>query len=122
MYTLDTNAIIYFLKGNAELRRTFMSTMLSTPIFVSAVTEIELFSYPHLDLEEERTIEMFISQCLVIPIDSRLARIAASVKRTYSMSLPDSVIAATALSTQSVLFTRNVSDFKKVSDLRWERV
>ena len=54
MHTLDTNAIIYYLKDDAhavfELNRIFAS---GKPIYVSAITEIELFGFPNLTAKEE---------------------------------------------------------------------
>lgn len=64
------------------------------------------------------TLETLIS----IPVDSRLARTAGMLRRLYALKTPDSAIAATALITGTALVTRNVSDFKKIPDLRVLRV
>ena len=118
MYTLDTNSIIYFLKGDEKVRRALIEKFIATPIFVSTITEIELFAYPFLSLEEEIAINSFLSSCLIVPLDSRIARLAASFKRTYKTDFADSAIAATAIATGSALLTRNIKDFNKIQDLK----
>jgi hypothetical protein len=58
VYTLDTNAILYYLKDDADavsiLRDVFAENV---PVYVSAVTELELFAYSDLSTEEESLIE-----------------------------------------------------------------
>ncbi|MGH7964666.1 MAG: type II toxin-antitoxin system VapC family toxin [Candidatus Binatia bacterium] len=119
MYTLDTNAIIYYLKGDVRavpvLRDVFSHP--ETPVYVSALTEAELFSFPQLSEEEARLIGALLRTVSLIPLDSQIARIAGMLRRTYRLKLPDSVIAATALFTGSTLLTRNTRDFKKIPGL-----
>ena len=115
MYTLDTNAILYYLKDDvgavSVLRDVFAENV---PIYVSAVTELELFAYSDLTAEEESLIEELLATISVIPVDSRIARLAAFVRRSYRLKVPDSVIAATAMFTGSKLLTRNTRDFRKI--------
>ena len=115
MYTLDTNAILYYLKDDvgavSVLRDVFAENV---PIYVSAVTELELFAYSDLTAEEELLIEELLATISVIPVDSRIARLAALVRRSYRLKVPDSVIAATAMFTGSKLLTRNTRDFRKI--------
>ena len=86
----------------------------NVPIYVSAVTELELFAYSDLTAEEESLIEELLATISVIPLDSRIARLAALVRRSYRLKVPDSVIAATAMFTGSKLLTRNTRDFRKI--------
>ena len=117
MYTLDTNAILYYLKDDAGavsvLRDVFAENV---PIYVSTVTELELFAYSDLSAEEESLIEGLLATVSVIPVDSRIARLAALVRRDYRLKVPDSVIAATAMFTGSKLLTRNTRDFRTISN------
>lgn len=44
MYTLDTNAIIYYLKGDPRAGSTIENIIANgTPLYVSTITEVELF-------------------------------------------------------------------------------
>ncbi len=118
MYTLDTNAIIYYLKDDSDavliLRDIFIKDI---PIYISSLTEVELFAFPNLSSDEEEQIEEILQTISIIPLDSRIARIAGFLRRTYRLKTGDSAIAATALFTRTTLITRNVKDFRKVNDL-----
>lgn len=123
MYTLDTNAIIYYLKDDADaadvLARIFSE---DTPLYISAITEVELFGFPNLTERENDQIEAILRTMAVIPLDSQVARTAGHIRRTSRVGIADSVIAATALFTGSKLLTRNVADFKKIPGLTVQRI
>lgn len=118
MYTLDTNAIIYYLKGDEDsvriLNKIFSENL---PLYVSALTETELFSFSYLTPRDVERIEGLIRTVAVIPVDSRIARIAGLLRRKYRLAIADSVIAATALFTGTTLLTRNIRDFKRIPNL-----
>ena len=118
MYTLDTNAILYYLKDDPNtvsiLRDIFTQNV---PLYVSAITELELFAFSNLSTAEEKLIEELLTTVAVISLDSHIARLAAFVRRQYRLKVPDSVIAATALFTGSTLLTRNTRDFQQVPRL-----
>ena len=118
MYTLDTNAIIYYLKGDKNAVPILESIFREdTPIFISAITELELFSFSTLSSKEIQQIEQILQTLAIIPIDSRIARIAGALRRKYHLKTVDSAVAATALFTGSTLTTRNIIDFQKISNL-----
>jgi len=123
LYTLDTNSIIYYLKGDAGavafLDEIFGS---NNSIFVSSVTELELFSFEKLASAESDSIDGLLETLSIIPLDSRIARIAGLLRRTYHLKIADSVIAATALFTNTNLVTRNVRDFRKVPNLHVAKI
>ncbi len=87
-------------------------------IYISTVTEVELFGYPWITEVEASQIEKILETISIIPLDSRVARMAAKIRQFYKLKTADSVIAATALFTGSVLVTRNIKDFLKVTGLR----
>lgn len=67
-------------------------------------------------------IENLLNSLAVISLDSRLAKTSGFVRRTYGLSLPDAIIAATALFTGSTLLTRNIKDFKAVPNLSLTKI
>lgn len=118
MYTLDTNAILYYLKDDADAVAMFRQVFArNTPIYISAITELELFAFANLSAQEESLIEDLLATISVIAVDSRIARLAALVRRSYRLKVPDSVIAATAMFTGSTLLTRNTRDFRRIPNL-----
>jgi len=118
VYTLDTNAIIYYLKDDPEavaaLREIFSE---DTPLYISTITEAELFGFPTLSDQEAEQIDSLLRTVAVIPVDSRIARTAGLIRRTCRVNIADSVIAATALFTGTTLLTRNTRDFRKIPNL-----
>jgi hypothetical protein len=63
-------------------------------------------------------IEEFLQIVAIVPLDSRLARMAANLRRLYKIKTVDSIIAATSLYTGSALVTRNIKDFQKIIGLK----
>jgi len=118
MYTLDTNVIIYFLKGDLKVKK-FLNEEISkgSRFFISAITEAELFGYPALANEEALKIEEMLKTISIIPIDSQIAKLAGFFKRKYKISLPDAIVAATSYQTNTTLITRNIKDFKKIREI-----
>ncbi len=66
-YLLDTNAIIRFLKGNAEL-----VSLLADADFIatSTIVEMECFSFPRLGEEDVRLYQAFRSRIHVYDVPS----------------------------------------------------
>jgi predicted nucleic acid-binding protein len=118
VYTLDTNAIIYYLKSEAAavsvLEPVFAQDI---ALYVSAITELELFSSPALTDEDISAISQLLTSVVIIPVDSRLARLAGYLRREYRVKTADSAIAATALLTHTALVTRNAQDFQRIPPL-----
>lgn len=123
MYTLDTNVIIYQLKGDPEAIPLLRNVLAAdAPLYISAITETELFRFSRLDADEEERIEELLETVISVPIDSRLARIAGALGRDHGLKVADSAIAATALITGTTLVTRNVNDFKRIPHIRLFRI
>ena len=117
-YICDTNVILYHLRDE-EAVRTFIDERLDSPfpLYLSVVSETELLRWPQLPDEEEAAILELLPIFSIVPLDSNLARKAGRIGRLYNLKLGDSIIAATAQFTGSILVTRNVRDFKRVPDL-----
>ena len=96
--------------------------MQDIPLYISAVTEIELFGFPTLSDQEAEQIDALLRTVAVIPVDSRIARTAGLIRRSYRVNIADSVIAATALFTGTTLLTRNTRDFRNIPNLSVRRI
>ena len=118
MYTLDTNIIIYYFNGEAPILAFLREQMeQGAPLFISAVTEHELYSYPHLTPVEVARIDALLTTLTVIDVDSRIAQLSGQLRASYGIKALDSFIAATALMTGTALATRNVRDFRRIPTL-----
>ena len=118
MYTLDTNAIIYYLDEDPTVVP-LLDPLLGQDIaiFVSVVTELELLSHPGLTEEDMAEMQQLLTSVVIFPLESRLAQLAAALRRQYHLKTPDSVVAATALLTRTTLVTRNIRDFQGIDGL-----
>ena len=123
MYTLDTNAILYYAQNEvhavARIDRLF-ATML--PIYVSAASVTEALSPKLLPASEREAIEGMLRGLIFVPVDMPIARQAAELRSSYGLKLGDAMIAATTLFTGSSLVTRNIRDFRRVPSLAIEAI
>jgi predicted nucleic acid-binding protein len=118
VYTLDTNIIIYYFNGEVPILAFLREqTEQGAPLFVSAVTEHELYSYPHLTPVEVARIDALLTTLTVIDVDSRIAQLSRQLRATYGIKALDSLITATALMMGTTLATRNVRDFRRIPTL-----
>lgn len=114
-YLVDTNAIIDFLNGKLpEAGRDLLADV--EPV-ISIISKIELFSSANIPKEELLRLQALMEIALIYPLTDIIAENAIILRQTYRIKLPDTIIAATALTHNLVLITRNVSDFDKIKGL-----
>lgn len=112
---LDSNLIIYGAQPNGENVRRFIES--NTP-FVSVVSKIETLGYHALTDNERERLEAFFAAATVLPISEDVVAGAIELRQQRSISLGDSIIAATALASDLTLATHNISDFDWIAELR----
>lgn len=122
MYTLDTNFVIYYLIKDKQAEKFFNQNLVNTFYYISVISRVELFSYPEITASEFSSIEAFLSGTRSVLIDNEIAMIAAELRRKYKIKTPDSLVAATAIYTNTSLVTRNIKDFEKIKELRVVKV
>ena len=118
MYTLDTNFVIYYLIKDKQAEKFFNENLANSFYYISVISRVELFSYAEITAEEFSSIEAFLSTTRSVLIDNEIAMIAAELRRKYKIKIPDSLVAATALYTNTSLVTRNIKDFGKIKELK----
>ncbi len=115
---LDTNVLIEILKGNQNTIKKIHS--LKANFYISAISIMELF-YGALNKQELKKIEQFVALFNKIEIDEEISKQATTLIKTYAKShaldIPDSIIAATALSKNAILFTYNIKDFRYIKNI-----
>lgn len=112
-YLLDTNAIIQFLKGNAEL-----VSLLADADFIatSIIAELEYFSFPRLGEEDLQLYQAFRSRIHVYDVpsdDPMFTQLVVNARKRNGMKLPDAIIAATARANDLAILTAD-DHFKKL--------
>ena len=84
----------------------------------SAITRLELFGYPDITEEEEGKLEELLIEFTEVPVGTTVIDDAIKIRRRGRVKVPDAIIASTARVTDSILMTRNISDFTDIPDLR----
>jgi toxin FitB len=103
----DTDVCIDHLEGTKRLPR-------RRRIAYSVITRAELLAGGP---EHEAAVRRLLAAMDEIVVDRRVADKAGELRRT-GLRMPDALIAATALTHQLVLLTRNRADYRKVKGLR----
>jgi predicted nucleic acid-binding protein len=109
---IDTNTAIYLLNGDSTLAR----LLDQKSIYISFVSQLELLSFPGITVESEKMILEMIDSCVVIDINNSIKREVIQLRRKYSIKLPDSIIAATAIYFDLPLLTAD-RGFAKIEEL-----
>lgn len=112
----DTNPLIYLLDGNrpfSDLSEEFLD---GKQVWVSMITELELFGKPGLEEKEIKAINKLIEDCFVVDINSDIKQNTKYLMQNFSIKLPDAIIASAALYLDFPLFTSDKA-FAKISDL-----
>jgi predicted nucleic acid-binding protein len=100
-YLLDTNAVLYLLRG--ELAK----PLLPGTYYLSVISELELLSYGGITDAEQEAIQEFLDSVCVVELSSEVRRLAIQLRRQHGLKLPDAIIAATALAKNVPLLTND---------------
>lgn len=109
-YVLDTNAVLYLLAGRNR------DSIPERQCFISVITEMELFSYPSLEPSEENKIRFFLKYIPAIDVTREIVEETIRLRRIYGLKLPDTIVAATALTLNAELIT-NDKGITRISEL-----
>ena len=120
----DTNIIISYLGGEVSVIDAFsMWKLKGGYLYLSSIVEAELLSFPKLSPYQIEIMNLFLEENFIpISFDRHIARIAAEIRRTQKVKLPDAAIAATALFLRAPLMTKNYADFEKITNLQLVRI
>jgi len=111
-FLADTNAVIYHLAGNKKLE----SILNDNLIYISAITYAELLS-KELPSEEQIILQEYLSSLQIIHTNDFICEIAADLRKTYKLKLPDAIIAATSFFLNIPLISFD-DVFYKIDDLK----
>lgn len=110
---LDSNIVIYRSKGFP-----IEEILGDGAVFASIITKVEVLGFTKLLKEEIKEFELFFNEIIILPVTDEIANLAIKLKQMKKISLPDSIIAATALLHKLPLVTANVDDFKWIKELK----
>lgn len=120
MILCDTNILIEIYRDNPDIIQNFKQIGQEN-VAISDVTCGELL-FGARNKKELQAIRKDINQLIVIPIHSGISTLAVDLVEKYALShklsLPDALIAATALNLNIELYTLNIKDFKFIDNVK----
>ncbi|RUS97208.1 type II toxin-antitoxin system VapC family toxin [Trichormus variabilis] len=114
MMLLDSNIIIYAAQAENEFLREFIAE--NSP-FVSALSCLEVLGYHQLNDEDKAYFEEFFNASQILPVSQAVIEQGVRLKQIKKMSLGDAIIAGTALVYDLTVVTRNIDDFRWITEL-----
>lgn len=111
---LDSNIIIY----SAQLEHSQLRELIAaySPA-VSALSYLEVLGYHLLTEQQRQYFEEFFQVAQVLPISQDVLVQAVTLRQRKRLTLGDAIIAGTALVYELTLITRNVNDFRWITEL-----
>jgi len=114
MYLLDTDVLIWILRGNSEILKKVLALKDISPLCISVISIAEI--YKNLFPSELPDTEDYLEQHLILDLDAKMAKVAGLYWQQYSkllktLSLTDCLIAATARTHDLTLVSLNSKHF-----------
>lgn len=118
---IDTDVLIDLGNGVAEAMARVKTEALTNRLTISVITKLELLVGCQ-NQTEMRSLEQFLVQFEVIPLSAAIGNQAVNLLKQYRLShgllMPDALIAATALTLDGCLLSKNQRDFRFIQDLK----
>lgn len=126
-FVLDTDACIYWLKGNENIEKNIIKNGLEN-IFITVITECELFYGAFKSKKKEKNlavIEELKKKIRILHTRENIAYIYAKLKSELEakgqlLDDADLLIASITLTNNATLVTNNIGHFKRIQGLRIE--
>ena len=117
-YLLDSNVIIGYLAAKIPISgmETISAIVDQTPR-ISVISQIEVLRFSDTP-DNEKVLSDFIDLAIIHPLSHGTVMRTIEICKQNKIKLPDAIIAATALTENLVLVTRNIDDFKYISALK----
>lgn len=119
-YLIDTNIAIYLLDGNMPTHAiSFLEKIIDNEYFISVISKMELLGFDFSDAEKNNIATAFVGEGNLIQLTDDVIEQTIALRKVKRMKLPDAIIAATALTYNLVLVSRNDKDFDKIPNLEY---
>jgi len=107
MRVVDTSAWIERLIGNATGQRLAKAFPDRSQCIVPSIVQLELSEWLVRELGEEKAdlVIAYTMKCMVVPLDTTLALLAADLHRQYKLATADAIVYATAVKHDAELLT-----------------
>lgn len=114
-YLIDTNVLIDAQVGALPADGLeFLKRIIDQDFTISFVTYIEYLGYNDISSSEEQ----FVKLASVVGVDKKIIECCILLRQKHTIKLPDAIIAATALTRDLIVLTRNKADFSNIANLK----
>ena len=125
MYLLDTDTVVYALKGNDAVKRN-LAHHLRDPLRLSIITIMELYFGAYKSQRVQANLaklKMLENDLQILPVGMEVAEVFGMCKaKLEKAGTPlddfDLIVASTALTRNLTLVTNNLKHFKRIEGLR----
>jgi toxin FitB len=115
---VDTNILIYHTQGMRAASEFLATIIASGDLNISILTKIEFLGWDKHTPEGFEKCKRLIEIARILPVGDVVADRAIELKRKQNIKLADAIIAATALTNDLQLATRNMMDFKSIEGIQ----
>ena len=117
-HVFDSNILIYLLNNQLpEPARNYITQAIHTQASISVITRIEILGWSGHPDPIPAMVTDLLKKVREQPLTEAIIQQCIDLRRQQSITIPDAIIAATALHLQMPLVTRNTDDFKNIEDL-----
>lgn len=120
MIIVDTDILIDVSRGNSNAIAYLEYLESSDEVAISAITEMELLIGCQNKRELSAT-EKFVNRFSILPLDERISQTVVDLLKEYHLShgllIADGIVAATAISNQLPLVSKNQKDYRFIENL-----
>lgn len=122
MRVVDTSAWIEWLTGSALGCRLAKEIPERAECIVPSIVQLELAKWLQREVNEERADQVlaYTQKCIVVPLDTRIALLAAGLHRQHKLATADAIVYATALEHGADVLTCD-AHFAKLSEVAYFR-
>jgi len=115
---IDTNILIYALAGQVDAQvLARIDNAIADKARYSIITRMELLGWRGHTATTRHETEALLAQLTEVNFTPALVATVIDIRSTVSIKLPDAIIAASALTANLPLLTRNTDDFGRVKGL-----
>ena len=115
-FIIDTNIVIAAL-GN-KLPSEGVAFIKSIPPNISVVTQIEILGWHGSSSSDLIPLTDFVNKATIFSLEAPIVQQTIVLRQYHKIKTPDAIIAATALIHGLTLVSRNVADFKQITQLQ----
>lgn len=119
-FLLDTNIFIYYLnnQGGEKFLEGF-AFFVKTGAGISVITRIEVLGWKSHTDDSMAAASNLLGLCVEYPLVEPVVGQCIRLRKSHRIKLPDAMIAASALVSDSIIVTCNIQDFNKIPGLKY---